>query len=319
MFDPDHFISWMAQQGSGPLAALIRHTSWAAGCDRRPATQWLSRIEALGAVTIDWRTGRWSANACEITDLPGNTQTAVLTGARPVGPGFYQEHGAVTAVPQEPEESGIPLPTAVWLQYSERSRLHEFAASTGSAAVPCAAESAARSLRPFTLGPAAAPPARDSPAERFDPVAGRFVPVALGGSWPAPGLYRFTQYNRLQRYSLLHRPRLPSAPGRLHTPDPFPEQTWHSVDRRAGIHHVIPPAAFPLRWKADRTGSRSAGTLGRMTVDRRAPLPLAHERAAVLCTGLASLRTAGTEHYDGVPFFIADRIARTLHRRLETE
>ncbi|MFJ6772817.1 hypothetical protein ACIQOV_17960 [Kitasatospora sp. NPDC091257] len=318
MFDPDLFIAWMAEQGSGPLAALIRDTSWAAGCERRPVTQWLSRIEALGAVTIDWRAGHWSANACEITDLPGNTQTAVLTGARPVAPAFYQERGAV-AVPQVPDESGIPLPTAVWLQYSERSRLHGFAASTGTVAVPCAAESAARSLRPFTLGPVAAPPARDSSAERFDPVTGRFVPVVLRGSWPAPGLYRFTQFGRLHRYSLLHRPRRHSDPGRSHTPDPFPEQTWHSVDRKAGIHHVTSPAAFPLHWKADRAGSRGPGTLGRMTVDRRAPLPLAQERAAVLCTGLASLRTAATEHYDGVPFFIADRIARTLHRRLETE
>ncbi|MFD9691643.1 hypothetical protein ACFWXO_38455 [Kitasatospora sp. NPDC059088] len=317
MFDPDLFISWMAEQGTGSLAALIRDASWASGYERKPVTQWLGRIEALGAVSIDWRTGRWSANACEVTDLPGNTQTAVLTGARPVGPDFYRARGAVAA-PQGPEESGIPLPTPLWLQYEERSRLHEFAASAGVAAVPCAAQSAARSLGAFVMGDLAAPPARDSTVERFDPVAGRFSSVNLGSSWPVPGLYRFTRFSRQHRYALLHRPGRQAVPGPLHAPAPFPEQTWHSVDRRAGIHHVVPPAAFPLHWKADRAGEPGPNSLGRMTVDRRTPLPLAQERAAVLCTGLASLRMAGEEHYDGVPLFIANRIARTLRRRLET-
>ncbi|WP_030301073.1 hypothetical protein [Streptomyces katrae] len=317
MFDPDLFISWMAEQGTGSLSVLIRDASWASGCERQPVTRWLSRIEALGAATVDWRGGRWYANPCQVTDLPGNTQTAVLTGARPGVPGFYTKRGAVAA-PQH-ERSGIPLPTALWLQYTERSRLHEFAAEVSAAVVPCAAESAARSLNAFDPGPETAPPAYDSAAELLDPLTGRFRPVGPVGRRPVPGLYKYKQFGQLDRYALLREPARQTAPGPRTRVPPL-EPTWHSVDRRAGIHHALRPSALPLRWKADRPvpGQVGRNALGRLTADRRAPLPLAHERTAVLCTGLASLRTADTEHYDGVPFFVAERIAHTLHRRLET-
>ncbi|MFQ6197702.1 hypothetical protein [Streptomyces sp. NPDC000405] len=318
MFDPDRFISWMADQGSGTLRALIRDASWASGCESRPVTQWLSRIEALGAVTIDWHGGQWNTNPCEITDLPGNTQTAVLTGARPANLDFYREHGAA-AMPQQPEESQLPLPATVWLQYTEHTRLHEFAAAVSATVIPCAAELSARSLSPFTPGPATAPPARDSVAEWLDPLTGRFRSADLTRGRPVPGLYRYTLFGRQDRYALLLEPPRQAAPGHQRTFAPPAEQTWHNVDRRAGIHHVLRPSAFPLRWKADQsTGHLRRSALGRLTVDRRAPLPLPQERTAVLCTGLASLRTADAEHYDGVPFHIADRIARTLHRSLET-
>ncbi|MGW0771662.1 hypothetical protein [Streptomyces sp. NPDC002676] len=318
MFDPDLFISWLAEQGTGSLRTLIRDASWASGHERKPVTQWLSRIEALGAVTIDWRGGQWHTNPCEVTDLPGNTQTAVLTGARPASRGFYEKKGAV-AMPQQPEQTGIPLPVALWLQYTERSHLHEFAAAVTAEVVPCAAESAARSLRAFALGPETASPARDSPAEILDPSTGQFRPVDLIGRKPVPGLYKYKQFGRRERYALLREPPRQTAPA-LHAPVPPPEWTWHSVDRRAGIHYALRPSALPLRWKADHPvpGPIGRNALGRLTADRRAPLPLAQERAAVLCTGLASLRTADTEHYDGVPLFVADRIARTLQRRLES-
>ncbi|MER6237431.1 hypothetical protein ABT185_15400 [Streptomyces clavifer] len=318
MFDPDLFISWMAEQGTGSLRSLIRDASWASGHDRKPVTRWLSRIEALGAVTIDWRGEQWHTSPCEVTDLPGNTQTAVLTGARPAAPAFYRKRGAA-AMPQRHEQSGIPLPAALWLQYTERSRLHAFAAAVSAAVAPCAAESAARSLSAFAPGPETAPPAQDIAAELLDPVSGRFRPVGLVGRRPIPGLYKYKQFGRMDRYALLREPPCQSTPG-VHTRVSPPERTWHSVDRRAGIHHALRPSVLPLRWRADRPvpGQPRRNALGRLTADRKAPLPLAQERTAVLCTGLASLRTADTEHYDGVPFFIAERIAHTLHRRLET-
>lgn len=318
MFEPDFFISWMAEQGTGSLRTLIRDASWASGHERKPVTQWLSRIEALGTVTIDWRGDQWRTNPCEVTDLPGNTQTAVLTGARPADPDFYRKHGAV-AMPQQHEQSGIPLPAALWLQYTEPSRLHEFAAAVSATVVPCAAESASRSLSAFAPGTEMAPPAPDNVAELLDPLTGRFRPVGLLGRRPVPGLYKYKQFGRMDRYALLCEPPRQSAPG-LHTRVPPPERTWHSVDRRVGIHHALRPSVLPLRWKADHPVRGQAGrnALGRLTADRKTSLPLAQERTAVLCTGLASLRTANTEHYDGVPFFIAERIAHTLHRRLET-
>ena len=318
MFDPDLFISWMAEQGTGSLSALIRDASWASGRERKPVTQWLGRIEALGTVTIAWRGDHWHTNPCEVTDLPGNTQTAVLTGARPADPGFYMKRGAV-AMSQQHEQSGIPLPAALWLQYTERSRLHAFAAAVSAAVVPCAAVSAAKSLSAFDPGPEIAPPTHASAAELLDPITGRFRPVDLADRKSVPGLYKYKQFGRMDRYALLREPPRQGAPG-LRTRIPPPERTWHSIDRRAGIHQALRPSVLPLRWKADHPVPGHAGrnALGRLTADRRAPLPLAQERTAVLCTGLASLRTADMEHYDGVPFFIAERIAHTLHRRLET-
>ncbi|MFF0033331.1 hypothetical protein ACFYS7_35125 [Streptomyces avermitilis] len=318
MFDPDLFISWLAEQVTGRLPSLIRNASWASGRERQAVTRWLSRVEALGALTIDWREGLWRSNPCEITDLPGRIQTAVLNGARPASPGFYRQQGAVVQ-PQHAGPDEIPLPAAVWLQYTEPSGLNAFAAAAGAAVVPCAAENAARSLMKFIPGPPSAPPARDSTAELLDPVTGRFRPVSLAGHRFEPGLYKYTLFGQLHRYALLRGPSRQPAAGNSHHPAALAEQTWHVVDRRAGIHQALRPQTFPLRWKADPGAGRTRRyTPGRLTVSRLTPLPLAQEHAAVLCTGLAALRTMDAEHYDGVPFFIADRIACTLHRRLET-
>lgn len=317
MFDPDLFVAWMADQRTGALSALVRDAAWASGSDRQAVNRWLGRLQALGVAVIDWRAGQWSTKPCEVTRLPGGTQTAVLLGARPIGPHFYRELGAVV-VQQQPEESQIPLPSTVWLQYEGQSQLHDFAAAVGAEVTACAAQALATSLTPFDPGPPTAPPARDTSLELLDPTTGRFNPVDLTSRKPLTGLYKYTLYGRLHRYALLHQPPR-QVPGHRHAPALPPERTWHSVDRREGIHYVLPPSAFPLRWKADAAGGPTGrGALGRLTADWRAPLPLAQERAAVLCTGLAGVRTADAEGYDGVPFCIADRIAHSLHRRLET-
>lgn len=316
MFDPDLFVAWMADQRTGALSALVRDAAWASGSARPAVNRWLGRLQALGVADIDWRTGQWCTKPCVVTGLPGNTQTAVLLGARPVGPDFYRELGAVVAL-QQPEDSQIPLPSTVWLQYEEQSKLYDFAAAVGAEVTVCAAQTLTTSLAPFVPGLPTAPPARDTPLELLDPATGRFRPAAPASHRSLPGLYRYTLYGRLHRYALLHQPPQ-QASGHRPRPAFSPERTWHSVDLREGIHHVLPPGAFPMRWKADRAaGPTRRGTLGCLTADSKAPLPLAQERAAVLCTGLVGVRTADAERYDGVPLYIADRIARSLRRRLE--
>ncbi len=313
MFDPDLFISWMASQRSGSLASLVRDAAWASGRDRKSATRWIGRLEALSLVTVDWDRAQWSARTCEITDLPGGIQTAVLTGTRSVGLALCRQLGAVVERPQ-PAEAGMPLPATVWFQYSESSQLHGLAASLGAQVTPCAAEALARSLTPFKPGPATAPPESRSSVEKLDPTTAEFTGVHLSRHRPTPGLYKYTLYGRLPRYLLLRRtPR--QTPHHQHAGS----GTWHAVGRREGTHYVLPATAFPLQWEPyPEATPHGRKTLGRLTANWRAPLPLTQERAAVLCTGLAGTRTKQGDRYDGIPLHIAERIAVSLRRRLET-
>jgi hypothetical protein len=307
----------MAKQHTGTLSSLVRDVAWASGGDRQSVNRWIRRLQALGVVTVDWRRAQWTSNPCEITDLPGGTQTALLMGARPASPAFYDHLGAVVEQPP-PEDLQLPLPATVWLQYTEPSQVRDFAAATGANVAACTADVLTRSLAPFDPGPSSDPPARSGSVEKFDPVTGRFTTADLTRQRPLPGLYRYALFGRLHRYALLRQPPRQTGHHR-HDPAVPAQETWHQVDRRAGIHHVLPPTAFPLQWRPyAKAGPVSPATLGRLTASWTAPLPLAQERAAVSCTGLAALRTTDGERYDGVPFRIADRIAHSLHRRLET-
>ncbi|WP_158071365.1 hypothetical protein [Streptomyces sp. CB02261] len=316
MFDPDVFVVWAAHQRSGRLASLVRDAAWASGTDSKSATRWISRLESLGLLSVDWIQGRWSALPCQITSLPDGTQTAVLTGTRPFDPGLCREAGAVTGQ-AGPAVDGIPLPAAVWFAYTSASQLHKWAASLGTEVTPCAAEARARKLAHFEPGPGAAPPARNSAAERLNPATGKFEAVDLSRNQPLPGLYKYQLYGSLPRYLLLRRPvrQTRQAP---HTPALSGPGTWHTVGRREGIHAALPATVFPLRWTASpQSGGRGRRTLGCLTASWQAPLPLAQETTAVLCTGLAGTRTAQGDCYDGVPQHIAERIAFSLRRSLE--
>ncbi|MGW4694494.1 hypothetical protein ACWEO1_19170 [Kitasatospora cineracea] len=275
--------------------------TWASGLGRKAAVRWAGRLQVLGIADIDWRAGRWTARACEVTTLPGRINTALVIGARPAELAFYQQQGSVV-LKQPGERFQMTLPSAVWSQVSGLVQLEAFAAAVCAAVVPCAAESLSKSLQPFRLGPEAPPPARHSDVELLDPASGRFRAADLSRGLPRAGLYKYTVYGRLDRYALFER------------------GCWHAADRREGIHHVLPPSAFPLRWKDDSGSRQPRGFhLGQLLVDSRASLPRRQEEAAVMCTGLPPIAVNGGQRYDGVPLRIADRISRSLHRVLEIE
>lgn len=299
MFDPDLIVAWMADQQNGSLNRLIADVAWASDLDREAARWWVRQLQPLGIADIDWHSGSWQAQPCAVTPLPGRINTALLIGARPAEVTFYQCHGAVALT--HPGYAGrIALPSAVWLQHAGPAQLDSFAAAVGASAVPCLADSITQLLEPFRPGPETSPPTRDSAIEMFVPESGRFSAVAFTRARPSNGLYKYTLYGRVTRYAL------------------FEKGSWHIVDRRAGIHHVLAATAFPLRWKADPgLVPPKPHSAGQLHVDTRAALPLLQERAAVMCTGLPPMAVDQGQRYVGVPLRIADRVARTLHRALE--
>jgi hypothetical protein len=301
MFDPDLVIAWMAEQRAGRLAALISDVSWASGSDRAAAQTWVSRLQPLGYIDIDWHTWHWNAKPCRVTLLPGSVNTALLIGARPALPTLYHARSAIVHE-QRDQAWGIPLPSSVWWQYGHVWQLQDVADRFGLPVVPCAAEDTAGSLAAFCLPGPVSQPARRSSVERFDPARGCFSATAAPNGRYQPGLYKYTLYGRRVQHAL------------------FEGGKWYRVDRWEGIHHVLAPRAFPLRWtSATGRPHPGASAFGQFVADYRAPLPGPHEEAAVMCTGLPPIRLPdGSRRYDGVPLHIARRISTSLHRNLET-
>lgn len=300
MFDPDLAIAWMGREKSRRLANLRRTITWASGATDYAVSAWINMLQPLGIADVNWESGDWSARPFAVTALPGRTNVALLTGSRPLSLLQHPQEGLV--VRAHPSHGGqVPLPSTAWLQYSSYAHLQDTARILGAKVAPCAAETLASSLSRVKLGAPVPGPSRTTPLKRFDRRSGSFRSCAHI-SRPEDGLYEYKLYGRLPRYASRKNGQ------------------WHAADKLEGIFLELPLGSFPLRWVPERRSrySRSAD-LGQLVVDHRTDLPARYKETAVMCTGLPPVRTKDSYNYDGVPRKIAERIARTLRRRLETE
>jgi hypothetical protein len=239
-----------------------------------------------------------------LTRLPHADGLAVLTGARTaeistrVGEAA-QEWMELIAVPHRPEAGEAPLPDTLLFQYEDPRTLREAAEFLGARYVPCAALQLMELLPQAVVGSESAPPGGSTvnTLEKYELRFQRFVPVARDDE---DGLYRwrgadYARLNRLRRNGV-----------------------FHAVERETGIYlELARHRTGVMRWRPE-SGKGRVG-IGRLLVDRYAPLPALHERAAVLCSGFPPSvgKQTQTRAYHNVPRALAEAIAASLQQNLE--
>jgi len=294
VFDPDLVVAWMAEHRSGRITALARDVAWAGSAHQKQAQNWIAGLQQHRIADIDWQNGRWTARECTLTPLPDRTATFLLIGARPDTAQAYARRGAVvwhaTAA-----QGRLPEPSTIWWQAAESHEAIRIAASVGTRLVPCAAREVANTLsleRPRLP----TPPPGGRAVERFNPETLAFDMVDLGFR-PLRGLYKGHIDGNRARYMI------------------YDEQEWYRTNRWEGIYLSLPIGSHPFTWRPE-SRHRTGTALGTLVIDRPLQLPGTHAETAVLCTGLPPRTTVKATEYDGVPFRIADQIARSLRRPL---
>ncbi|WCN04302.1 hypothetical protein [Streptomyces sp. M92] len=303
-------LRWLSESRSGKATALRdgvrgQGRAWGLALKEYADWDWMRKAAALGFIDVDLRADRWSAAPPVLTRLPHADGLAVLTGARTARisarvEGAAQEWMELITVPHQPEAGEAPLPDTFLIQYEDLRILREAAEFLGVRYVPCAALELAKLLPQAAPGPESAPPGGSTAntLEKYEVRLRRFVPVAGDDE---DGLYRW----RGADYARLTRVRSNGV--------------FHVVEREMGVYLELSRHRTPaVRWRPE-SGKGRAG-IGRLFVDRYAPLPALHERAAVLCSGFPPSvgQQTQTRVYDNVPRTVAEAIAVSLRQNLET-
>jgi hypothetical protein len=302
-------LRWLSESRSGKASALrdgVRSQAQAWGLELKEYADWgwMRKAAALGFIDVDLRADRWSVAPPVLTRLPHADGLAVLTGARTAQIGTRVEEAArewmeLITVPHRPEAGEAPLPDTLLFQYEDPLTLQEAAEFLGARHVPCAALQLTEMLPQAALGPESAPPGGSTAntLEKYELRLQRFVPVERDDE---DGLYRW----RGADYARLTRVRRNGV--------------FHVVEREAGVYlELARHRTGAMRWRPE-SGKGRAG-IGRLLVDRYAPLPALHERAAVLCSGFPPSvgKQTQTRAYDNVPRTLAEAIAASLQQNLE--
>ncbi|MFF3600896.1 hypothetical protein [Kitasatospora indigofera] len=305
----DLLLRWLSERQGGSVTALregIRSTARAYGIDTSEYADWnwVREVSSLGFLDSDLRADRWSAAPLVLTRLPFSDGLALITGARSAAVRAVLGSAAadwleLLEIPGEAGEGAVPLPATLMVQYDDAARLDELAARIGAAYVPCAALQVAALLPRAQAGAEAAPPggAGLDTVERYDLASRRFFPAQ---SHTEDGLYRWRGADHTRLVRLLRDGRF--------------TRTEHEtgIYLELARHHEN-----AVRWRPEAATGRAR--LGRLFVDRNAPLPPLHARAAVLCTGLPPIRGSQgqTLAYDNVPQVLAEAMAASLLQDLQ--
>ncbi|MFB7330083.1 hypothetical protein ACFC00_00365 [Streptomyces adustus] len=303
-------LRWLSESRSGKASALrdgVRGQARAWGLELKEYADWnwMRKVAALGFIDVDLRADRWSVAPPVLTRLPHADGLALLTGARTAQIGTRvaeaaQEWMELITVPDTPEAGEAPLPDTLLFQYEDPLTLQHAAEFLGTRYVPCAAMQLMELLPQAAPGPESAPPGGSTvnTLEKYELRFQRFVPVERDDE---DGLYRW----RGADYARLTRVRRNGV--------------FHTVERETGVYlELARHRAGAMRWQPE-SGKGRAG-IGRLLVDRYAPLPALHERAAVLCSGFPPSVGKQTQvrAYDNVPRALAEAIAASLQQNLET-
>ncbi|MCK9922298.1 hypothetical protein MXD61_10490 [Frankia sp. AgPm24] len=304
-FDPDVLLTWLADRRGGSLASLYRTIAWYAddrfdAADLIPARRLVLTMNELGVLTIDWHRRQWEAQPSGLATLPGRESVALFTGVvreeqleATTGTGVR-----VVVHRNDDGQERLPVPSTWWLVYEDDRRLSAAAARGGLPLEPDAALRRSATLRAVEPGKPAEPPGRQGPPmARWNRRAMTFQTVDRRHF--GEGLYRRETHGTAREYLLCRGDR------------------WFWTTPAEGRYLVGGETIHPLRWERDE--GKGDGAVGVLSVDSRMPLPLAHRRIAVLCTGLPPVHESGQTRYDGVPHRVADRIATSLSSALKVD
>ncbi|MGW8872207.1 hypothetical protein [Streptomyces mirabilis] len=303
-------LRWLSESRSGKASALrdgVRSQALTWGLELKEYAEWdwMRKAAVLGFIDVDLRADRWSVAPPVLTRLPHADGLAVLTGARTAQIGTRVEEAArewmeLITVPHTPEAGEAPLPDTLLFQYEDPLTLQEAAEFLGARYVPCAALQFMELLPQAAPGPESAPPGGSTAntLEKYELRFQRFVPVERDDE---DGLYRWrgADYARLTRFRR--------------------NGVFHTVERETGVYlELARHRVGAMRWRPESGKGRA--DIGRLLVDRYAPLPALHERAAVLCSGFPPSvgKQTQTRAYDNVPRALAEAIAASLQQNLET-
>jgi|GEM_PF-1588410 hypothetical protein len=302
-------LRWLSESRSGKASALrdgVRSQAQAWGLELKEHADWdwMRKAVSLGFIDVDLRADRWSVAPPVLTRLPHADGLALLTGARTAQTSARIEKAArewmeLIIIPHRPEAGEAPLPDTFLFQYEGPRTLQHAAELLGARYVPCAALQLMDLLPQAAVGPESAPPGGSTAnsLENYQLRLRRFVPVEKDDE---DGLYRW----RGADYARLTRVRRNGV--------------FYAVERETGIYlELARHRTCAMRWRPE-AGKGRAG-VGRLFVDRYAPLPALHERAAVMCSGFPPLvgKQAQTRSYDNVPRVLAEAIAASLQQNLE--
>lgn len=302
-------LRWVSERGGGKTSELregIRTAAQAHGValSEYADWDWMRTASALGFLDFDLRADRWSAAPLVLTRLPHADGLALVTGARTTAVSNVLQHAAddwleLLAVPAEPRGGAVPLPDTLLVQYDDPQLLPETAERIGARFVPCAAQQLVDLLPRAAVGPEAAPPGGSglSSLEHYDISKRRFEPA---GTHREDGLYRWRGADNARLVRLRR------------------DGVFYKTERETGVYLELSRHRHnAVRWRPETAAGRSA--CGRLFVDRNAPMPPLHQRAAALCTGLPPLTGNHRETlaYDNVPLVLAEAIAASLLQTLE--
>lgn len=294
-------ITWLGETRAGRISEL-RDLSAAyvrPGNESVPyaaTAWWLNDLAGMGMLQLDWTRDEWSAVRPTITQLPGRFAYGLVFGSQPAAlrDGLEKTDLEVAEVESPKTKYGLPLPSALVIEYNNSSELEVAALSIGAGYVFCAAVGLAELLEPVALGSVTAGPNwAGAPVERFNPQMLRFIAAMPPHS---DGLYRQKASNQWRHWTRVG-------------------QSWHVADRSEAIAMDLDRAGIGfLSWRP-YPGDPAAGDL---FVNSGVEMPIAHTRTAVLCSGLAPRRgpTTGNKIYDNVPRAVAVRIANSLRQNL---
>ncbi|MFI7543760.1 hypothetical protein [Actinoplanes sp. NPDC049599] len=299
----DLFARWMAEVGRGSTDLLKTRLQWLAstlnqGISSTEPGRWLRDAAALGHLEVDWVAGQWRAAPLVITRIPAGDGLAMVCGLRTevTDALLQQTELELHCIEHSPGDRELPRPSTIFAQYDPGIDLGTVAQQIRATYVPCSAELLATKLPVISASVEAAPPARDNlTLESFNPRQLQWNDAT--GNRTQAGAYRYSLHGHTEF--------------RWHD-----GETWWRTDWSGCVYLALRADGISaMRWRPEGPGART----GRLFVDWGAPLPPLQQRAAVLCSGLMPrfATSARSAAYENVPRVIAQRIAFSMHQRLE--
>ena len=303
----DLMLRWMSEIGEGSARNLRERLQWLARTADLQATRadtgrWLRDVSALGHAEVDWAQDRWAVTPAAVVRLPAADGVAVLTGSRRRSTisRLSATDLAVHEVSPEPAAAGIPVPTAVFVQFDSSAALADAAQEAGAAYGGCAAERLVARLRTIGPGAPAAPPAvaNETLERRTGPGPRDWELIEARASAFPDGLYSL-KINGRREFRTVQ------------------SGVWLRCDMSSGVFlELARLGQSAMRWRPESGHGREH--VGTLFIDWGAPLPPLHARSLTLCSGLIPRfsGSAGTVIYRNVPHLVAKAVAGSLHQAL---
>jgi len=300
--DGDLVLEWLSFRGHGRLSDVA--SSVAAVMDSPPRTRayaaraYLRRLEVLGHLDLQWSEGKWRIRPTVLTQLPGSSAIALVIGKRTAELEGRLESEAVLhrVVPPTSRTVSLGDPGILLLEYDSEAELSDVATNAGAKFIPCAALDLAANLPLLALGArAAGPNTYGSAVEMFNVLEREFTQVE---TFRRDGLFKQKVNGRWQ-YWLLRSGR------------------WSSIGYAEGMcltMSEVDSRCLQLKIFEDV----DEDPIGTLHVNGALPLPVQHQRALALCSGVNAVKAPdGTWAYDNVPNSVALAVARSIHQHLQ--